>query len=383
MPARVVRYGERPFVGRDGEATRLRLAAESVARQGRPGLALISGDVGAGKTALAEALTQRLAACGWTTAWGRSPEYPGAPVAWPWAQITDALRVGRRAAIRTCRVGVRTSPAVPGIPRAGGRGHPAAVRRCGSGHTRRQGRRRSRRGPVPPAPRRRLAGHGGGGRGPVLLVVDDLHRADEDTLDLLTALLAEPEPVTGPVLIVGTFRATEITPELTAALARFARTEPVRIYLGGLSETATGDLARAVARQDLDAPTVRLIHRRSGGNAFFVRELARLLAAEGEAALKTVPAGVRDVIRHRLTRLPDPAQTVLRQAAVIGRDIDPDVLTALAGDEVPGARRPGPRAGGWLPDRTGPRRAAAVHPHPEAALKTVPRGRAGTSSATG
>ena len=59
-----------------------------------------------------------------------------------------------------------------------------------------------------------------------------------------------------------------------------------------------------------------------------------MLAAEGGAALEQVPAGVRDVIRHRLVRLPEAAQTVLRQAAVIGRDVDPDVLVALAGDEA-------------------------------------------------
>ncbi|MER7475623.1 AAA family ATPase, partial [Micromonospora sp. NPDC000018] len=173
------------------------------------------------------------------------------------------------------------------------------------------------------------------GRTPVLLVVDDLHRADADTLDLLTALVGEPEPVAGPVLVVGTYRAAEITPELTAALARVARAEPVRVYLGGLPEPATGDLARAVAGQALDAAVVRLIHRRSGGNPFFVRELARLLAAEGESALHQVPPGVRDVIRHRLARLPEAAQTVLRQAAVLGRDVDPDVLAALAGDAAP------------------------------------------------
>ncbi|MFD0787458.1 SARP family transcriptional regulator, partial [Micromonospora azadirachtae] len=166
-------------------------------------------------------------------------------------------------------------------------------------------------------------------RGPVLLVLDDLHRADEGTLDLLSGLLTEPEPVTGPVLVVGTYRASEITPELTAALARFARIEPFRVYLGGLAEPATGELARAVLGRDLDEAAVRSIHRRSGGNPFFVRELARLLAAEGDAALERVPAGVRDVIRHRLTRLPAAAQDVLRQAAVLGRDVDPEVLATL------------------------------------------------------
>ncbi|MGW4461885.1 BTAD domain-containing putative transcriptional regulator [Micromonospora sp. NPDC004704] len=293
--------GPRPFVGRDEELARLEQTADAVTRHGRATLALVSGDAGAGKTALAEALTERLAARGWTTAWGRVPEYEGAPVDWPWVQITDAL------------TGSRSEPDRP-VP---GSGEDPAVARF-----------RLRRAAVA-----RLAAVTS--RGPTLMVVDDLHRADEGTLDLLAALLVEPEPVTGPVLVVGTYRATEITPELTGALARLARTEPVRIYLGGLSETASGQLARTVAGQDLDHPTALLIHRRSGGNPFFVRELARLLAAGGGAALQTVPAGVRDVIRHRLARLPEPAQTLLRQAAVIGRDIDPEVLTALAGDDAP------------------------------------------------
>ena len=169
-------------------------------------------------------------------------------------------------------------------------------------------------------------------RGPVLLVLDDLHRADGDTLDLLTALLTGPQPATGPVLILGTYRATEISPELTAALARAAGLEPIREYLAGLPVSATDELARAVVGAALDPATARLIHDRSGGNPFFVRELAQLYASEGEAALAAVPPGVRDVIRHRLAQLPTPTRTVLRQAAVLGRDLDPEVLGALAGD---------------------------------------------------
>ncbi|MEU5911838.1 BTAD domain-containing putative transcriptional regulator [Micromonospora sp. NPDC047527] len=294
---------QRPFVGRDAELDRLRHAAETAARDGRPALALLSGDPGAGKTALAEALTRRLAAEGWTTAWGRSPEYEGAPAAWPWTQITDAL-------------------AGPTGPLPGGTARTAGADGASDPAVARFRRHRAVAALVSAA----------ADRGPVLLVLDDLHRADGDTLDLLTALLTGPQPATGPVLILGTYRATEISPELTAALARAAGLEPAREYLGGLAGEATGALARVVAGVELDPPTVRLIYHRSGGNPFFVRELAQLYAAEGAAALAAVPPGVRDVIRHRLAQLPEPTRTVLRQAAVLGRDLDPEVLDALTGD---------------------------------------------------
>ncbi|WP_430500956.1 BTAD domain-containing putative transcriptional regulator [Micromonospora trifolii] len=292
-PDRPVQAEQRPFVGRDAELERLRHAAEAASRRRQPTLALLSGDPGAGKTALAEALTRLLAAEGWTTAWGRSPEYEGAPPAWPWTQITDAL----------------AGPADPDD----GSADPATVR--------------FRRHRAVASLISAVAD-----REPVLLVLDDLHRADGDTLDLLTALLTGPQPASGPVLIIGTYRATEISPELTATLARAAGLEPVREYLAGLPASATGELAGTIAGTELDPATARSIHQRSGGNPFFVRELAQLYASTGQAGLAAVPPGVRDVIRHRLAQLPASTRTVLRQAAVLGRDLDPDVLGALAGD---------------------------------------------------
>ncbi|MET8837976.1 BTAD domain-containing putative transcriptional regulator [Micromonospora sp. NPDC004540] len=298
-PAPGAKEERRPFVGREAELTSLAGLAEEVVRRARPALVLVSGDAGAGKTAFVEALADGLAAVGWTSAVGRVPEYEGAPAAWPWTQLAAALP--------------EPGPA-PDAPDGPGDDEPAVARYR----------------------LHRIAGARLGAaarRGPVLLVLDDLHRADEDTLDLLTALFTGPEPVTGPVLAVGTYRATGITPALTGALARLARVEPVRVYLGGLAEGETAELVRAVAGA-ADPDTVRALHRRSGGNPFFVRELARLLAVEGAAALDTVPAGVRDVIRHRLAQLPESTRTVLRQAAVLGRDLDADVLAALAGEEA-------------------------------------------------
>ncbi|GAA3740820.1 DNA-binding SARP family transcriptional activator [Spinactinospora alkalitolerans] len=291
----------RPFVGRAQELELLEQAAAAAAQHGVTGVALVSGDAGAGKTALAETFTRGLAARGWTTAWGRSPEHDGAPAAWPWTQIADAL------------ADVAAGP-------DGSGGHTGSAPAADPAAARFRALREAVSLLASVAD-----------RGPVLLVFDDLHRAGEETLELLTALVTEAVP--GPVLLIGTYRTGEISPALAGALARLAPREPVRVYLGGLPETATGELVRAVVHHDIDARTVHTIHRRSGGNPFFARELARLFSSEGSAALDAVPAGVRDVIRHRMAALPPSARRLLQQAAVIGRDIDPDLLASLSDDE--------------------------------------------------
>jgi hypothetical protein len=160
------------------------------------------------------------------------------------------------------------------------------------------------------------------GYAPLLLVLDDLHWAGEETLALLASLVAEPLP--HAVLLIGTYRTTDVPGRLADFLGRVARTEPVRVYLGGLPLRETADLVRTTTGRDVDTATAKVIHRRSGGNPFFVRELARVLAAGGDLA--AVPAGVRDVVRYRVATLPDAAQTVLRHAAVAGLDVDVDLL---------------------------------------------------------
>ncbi|MFI9008063.1 BTAD domain-containing putative transcriptional regulator [Actinosynnema sp. NPDC053489] len=263
-----------PFVGRAEELAELDRAARTGGR-----LALVSGTAGAGKTALARRLADRLAAEGWRTAWGECAE--DAPTAWPWTRIADAL----------------------GLPDV-----VAATRF---------------------ERHRAVAAALAGLRRPVLLVFDDVHRADEDTLALVTSLATDPDA--GRVLVVATYRATEVPPALTAALGRAARAEPTRVHLGGLTAPRVRELVEALTGREPTDADVLALHARSAGNPFLVRELARLW--ETDPALSTVPAGVRDVIRHRLARLTPTTRTHLRQASVLGLEFDLDVLVPLAGDE--------------------------------------------------
>ncbi|WP_241566467.1 hypothetical protein [Mycolicibacterium elephantis] len=87
-----------------------------------------------------------------------------------------------------------------------------------------------------------------------------------------------------------------------------------------------------------------------------------MITAEGWHAIGTVPVGVRDVLRRRLARLPGPTVTALRQAAVLGREIDVDVLAELSGrdaDDLLDALEPAMLAG--LLDEPGPSRVRFTH----------------------
>ncbi|MCG8919128.1 AAA family ATPase [Actinokineospora sp. PR83] len=268
------------LVGRDEDAARLLAAADRAVAERRTVFALLTGDSGIGKTALAESVTAALAGRGWTTAWGANPPETGLPPAWPWTRILAALGI--------------TPPDAES---------PFAWRR---------------------AVVDRLAD-----RAPLVLVLDDLHRAGEDTLAVLGTLAADPPAA--PVLLIAAHR--ERPESLTGFLGQVAGTEPVRVHLTGVPVEATTDLVRAATGAGVDPGTAAALHRRAGGNPFFLRELARLHAEGGD--LDGVPPGVRDVVLARLAALPEPVRRVLRHAAVLGADLDlldddPDLLEPLA-----------------------------------------------------
>ncbi|MEU8788306.1 BTAD domain-containing putative transcriptional regulator [Streptomyces sp. NPDC048643] len=309
-----------PFVGRDTELRALDDAAAPARRHG--GVVLVTGEPGAGKSALLGRFQRRLRADGWTVVIGRCPEFDGAPPAWAW---TEALGELAR----------RTPPADPDALGAllhdGEYGGHAEHHRYGGGHPAEQapglgdgwavGRFRMHR--AFSAWLRAAAGES-----PLAVVIDDLHRADGETL----ALLERTAELTGvPVLVIAAYRPADAGDRLAKTLAELAHRSPHRLALGGLPPHDVDTVVRAVCGTPVDAATVTALTERTGGNPFYVRESARLLASEGAlVAISEVPQGVRDVLRRRLRQLLPGALGVLQLASVVGCESEVSVLIEAA-----------------------------------------------------
>ena len=159
-------------------------------------------------------------------------------------------------------------------------------------------------------------------REPTVLVLEDLHWADEATLDLLR-LLGRRVAVPGAFVLV-TYRDDELE----------AR-HPLRLVLGGL---ATASSAERITLQPLSVASVRVLcvlhrinadelHRRTGGNPFFVTEV---LGAHGEE----VPATVRDAVLARAAQLDVEATRLLEAVAVVPGTAELTLLEQVAGDDL-------------------------------------------------
>jgi DNA-binding CsgD family transcriptional regulator/tetratricopeptide (TPR) repeat protein len=154
---------------------------------------------------------------------------------------------------------------------------------------------------------------------PHVLVFEDMHWADDATLDLLRYLGRRLD--TTRSLLVATYRDDEVGPRhpLRVALGDLATSPAVRrLQLETLTPDAVGTLA---AGSGLDAHE---LHRRTGGNPFFVTEV---LAAGGSA----LPPTLRDAVLARAARLSPRARQALDAAAVLGQRFRPALLAEVEG----------------------------------------------------
>jgi ATP/maltotriose-dependent transcriptional regulator MalT len=171
------------------------------------------------------------------------------------------------------------------------------------------------------------------GISPLVLVLDDVHWADPASIDLLGALLRRPPDAA--VLLVLALRPQQASERLSMAL------EPAR-RAGGLTQVELDALTRDEATEligaSVDEATITALYDDSGGNPFYLEQLARMTERTSALAVKAqesvgdlqVPPLVAAALAEELALIPDEARLLLLGAAVAGDPFDPELATAAA-----------------------------------------------------
>lgn len=292
------------LVGRDDELGRARQAVGLADGPGVAGL-LLRGDAGIGKSRLVAELAHEAERVGRLVVAGHCVGLGGAARAWlPFVEVVAGL----------ARV-------LPDVVAETQRRHPALG--ALTGEPTRDG------GPADPG-RIAEAVHAllvaAGTERPVLLVLEDVHWADDSSRDLLTLLLARG--FDSPVSVVVTYRSDDLhrLHPLHDVLALWARLPLVaRVDLAPLGPERMHELVRALDGAPATASALREVVERSDGNPFFAEEL---VASGGDGAATD---DLSRLLRLRLDRLDEDGRLVVRAAALAGRDVRYDLLQAVVG----------------------------------------------------
>ena len=322
-----------PFVGRTEPLARLDRTWRE-ARSGRTRVVLVEGEPGMGRTRLAGELARRLHAEGAVVLDGRAA--PEAGVAFePLGEALDQfVSASSEADLISC-VGPLTGELAPFLPRLAARvpGLPPAMTGDADG----QRHRVLEAAAALLTEVARLA--------PVLLVFDDVHLADAATQQFLVHLATTVKDA--PIMVLGTLAAGD---EGSLATLRALASEPrvERWTLPGFDEGEVDALIGVLRGRDVTAAFVRAVHVETGGNPFFTCELLRHLAETGALAehdgrwtpdlrlgATGLPKSVQDVIGARLARLSASSRSILRAAAVVGREISVQDLEPVVDATLP------------------------------------------------
>jgi DNA-binding CsgD family transcriptional regulator len=307
------------LVGRERELRDLRRLLDA-AIAGRGGLVLLGGEAGVGKTTIAEALCRVAADRGALVLVGGCYDLTDTPPYGPWTeafgdyQPEAGLPPPPAAFARTEAASVVTtrSALFDGVR------HFAAT----------------------------LAEHR-----PLVMLLEDLHWADPESLDLLR--IVAREAASQALLVLATFRGDELASNhplyrLLPVLERESGAR--RLELRRLHPRALRDLvvARYHLREADCARLVAYLYAEAGGNPFFTQQLLRALEEDealrplgnrwvlGDLAGASVPLALRQVIDARLLRLDEEGQRLLRTAAVIGQDVSFSLWASVVGGEEEG-----------------------------------------------
>jgi predicted ATPase len=306
------------FVGRERELADLRRGLDDI-RRGHSSLFLIGGEPGIGKTALIEQFTAR-AAHDVRVLFGRCWESGGAPAYWPWVQCLRVLVRQSEPGMLTNQLGVGAADLAELVPELGEFG-PDLPRSLSADA---ESMRFRLFDAVTTLLREEARAK------PIVLVLEDMHAADESSLLLLRFVARTVTDAR--LLVIATTRSSDrpSTEPFAGTLAELARAQRFRhIRLGGLSREQVAHLVPAT--RDVAAPEalVDRIYARTDGHPFFVSEIVHLLATDSD--VDVLPQEVRAVVSQRLGMLSENSRHVLALASVVGREFSTEVLATASG----------------------------------------------------
>jgi ATP/maltotriose-dependent transcriptional regulator MalT len=295
-----------PLVGREKE---LQVLEELLVqtRAGPSRFAVVTGEAGIGKSCVLGELVRRAAASGWLVLEGRATELERV---YPFGLFVDALdgylaalddrakarltaeELGDLAAIFPTMRALRPQAALPATAAERFRAHHAARELI-----------------------ERIAA-----RQPLLLALDDAHWSDGASTELLVHLLSRAPKAA--VLIAMTMRTGQAPPALEAAVDEAVRA-------GCCRQAPLGPLTLRDARIIVPDARAETLYRESGGNPFFLLQLAR-------AAPRAMPAGIAAAIGAELDALSEHSRVLARAAAIVGDPFDLDVALAVSRLAEPG-----------------------------------------------
>lgn len=302
--------GVETYVGHERARALLVQALDDAEAHGRGSAWLISGPAGIGKSRLSDLVSEVARGRGVNVHWGRCREAGAAPAYWPWRQILKGV-------CRSYAAGGRDRQVLEDFllsrsPAYANDGEEAVYARAGMHASLASALERAAT------------------RGPMVLVLEDIHVGDSASLALLAMVTDATRH--SPLVVCATVRGREVASELEPLVVDYQRRART-IRLGPLDRAESRALLESIVGPISDELSDR-VYERSEGLPLFLIEFAKLVRSWGPHAISatSLPPGIVEAVHARVGVLPQPAQRAVTLASVLGREVGLDLAHAVLED---------------------------------------------------